>query len=225
MNSGEQNYWQSAQKEEPQATAAPSVPQPQGATPTPLPTPNNPAGVQPAPSVSPTPPAFAPPPPMALPTVPKKPEQTISWEASEFIHRPKGVGWFLGFLVFAIALLGFGLFILRDFVTTGGFVIMLVAIIVVAVRPPRVLRYVIDGSGVHVGEKLYPYQQFQSYGVLQEGGVWSILLMPTGRFQPPLSIYFSREEGEKIVDILGTYLPMEEHKPDIIDRLSSKLRF
>lgn len=162
---------------------------------------------------------------MALPPVPKKPEQTISWEASEFIHRPKGVGWFLGFMVFAVALLGFGVFILRDFVTTGGFVIMLVAIVVVAVRPPRILRYVIDGSGVRIGEKLYPYHQFQSYGVLQEGGVWSILLMPTGRFQPPLSIYFSREQGEKIVDILGTYLPMEEHKPDIIDRLSSKLRF
>lgn len=214
MNSGEQNYWQPAPKEESQATVAPQTQPSQTVAPTPLPTPQTPA-----------PTGFGPPPAMSLPPVPKKPEQTISWEASEFIHRPKGAGWFFSFVIFAAVLISFGLFILHDFVTTGGFVIMLIAIIVVAIRPPRVLRYAIDSSGVHVGEKLYTYHQFQSYGVLQEGGVWSILLMPTGRFQPPLSIYFSSDQGEKIVDILGTYLPMEEHKPDIIDRLSSKLRF
>lgn len=227
MNPGEQNYWQGPREGEgaqPAATSTNTVDAPS----------NTPATAQPTTSpvaaasqqAAPVPAA-----PVALPpvqqTVPPKAAQpeAISWEASEFIHHAKGVSWFLGFTVFAVALLAFGLFVLKDYITTGGFVIMLIAIAVVAVRPPRTLKYVIDEIGVHVGDRTYGYQQFQSFGVLQEGGIWSVLLMPTGRFQPPLSLYFSRDIGEKIVDILSSYLPMEDHKPDLVDRLASRFRF
>jgi hypothetical protein len=42
---------------------------------------------------------------------------------------------------------------------------------------------------------------------------------------PAVSMYFAEEDGEKIVDILGARLPMEELHLDAIDRLMRRLRF
>jgi len=50
------------------------------------------------------------------------------------------------------------------------------------------------------------------------------MLIPTKRFAPGVSVYFPDDAGEKIVDILGQRLPMEELKLDVIDIVVRKLR-
>jgi hypothetical protein len=50
------------------------------------------------------------------------------------------------------------------------------------------------------------------------------MLIPTKRFSPGLSVYFPEEAGERIVDILGTRLPMETLKLDAIDIIVRRLR-
>ena len=152
-------------------------------------------------------------------------DENVSWEASEFVEHDKSATWFLGFGVFAVALILFSVFILKDWFMAFGSVIMCVAIGVVGVRKPRVLRYVLDGTGVHVGEQIFKYSQFHSFGVVREGGLWSILLRPNARFRPMLSIYFEERQGEKIVDVLSHFLPMEEYRLDAVDRMSRKLHF
>ena len=47
----------------------------------------------------------------------------------------------------------------------------------------------------------------------------SAILLPVKRFSPGLTLYFSEKEGEKIVDMLGARLPMQEIKPDALEKL------
>ena len=54
--------------------------------------------------------------------------------------------------------------------------------------------------------------------------MYSIVFIPKKRFSPSVSIYFSKEEGEKITDIIGSRLPMEEIKHDLIDSIIRKTR-
>jgi hypothetical protein len=60
--------------------------------------------------------------------------------------------------------------------------------------------------------------------VIQDGDHHSIMLIPTKRFSPGVSVYFPEEVGEQIVDILGQRLPMENLKLDVIDIVVRKLR-
>jgi hypothetical protein len=50
------------------------------------------------------------------------------------------------------------------------------------------------------------------------------VLIPHKRFMPSVNVYFPAESGEEIVDVFGESLPMEHVEPDIIDKLSRKLR-
>ena len=53
---------------------------------------------------------------------------------------------------------------------------------------------------------------------------YSIMLIPTKRFATGVSVYFPEELGERIIDLLGQRLPMENLKLDAIDILVRKLR-
>jgi hypothetical protein len=102
---------------------------------------------------------------------------------------------------------------------------MAIAVVIYIRRPPRTLTYALSGKqGLYVGERLYLYEDFRSFGLIRDGDHHSIMLIPRKRFAPGVSVYFPDEAGERIVDILGKRLPMEELKLDVIDLLVRKLR-
>jgi hypothetical protein len=51
------------------------------------------------------------------------------------------------------------------------------------------------------------------------------MLIPLRRFDLPINLHFDEADGEKIVNILGNYLPGEERNAPAVDRLMSKIRF
>lgn len=151
--------------------------------------------------------------------------QETTWTASEYIAHQKSAGWYM-----ALGLGAVGLALLVWFITddvTSGVVIMIVAIIfgAMAARSPRVLNYHLDHGGLHIGEKFYPYADFKSFSVLEEGPIDSILLLPMKRFMPGLTVYYPPEQEDAIFAVLGNYLPHEVREPDALDRLMRKVRF
>jgi hypothetical protein len=93
------------------------------------------------------------------------------------------------------------------------------------VRKPQVLEYMIDGTGVHIGQKSYGYDLFKSFSVLEDGGMHSILLMPAHRTGLPITIYYEPKDEATIVEAIGASLPLEAREPAAIDRFMSKIRF
>lgn len=199
-----QNYWQ------PQESAPQNAPPPQPAPQTPIQAP-----------VTPQPPQ--------QPTISEDnqlqeiPDESVSWEASESIHHERDSMWFIGFIAIVIILLGLSVW-LQQWTFTALIVIMAVSLIVYTRRPPRTLRYSISHNGLHVGQQFHDFNEFRSFGVLQEGDLFSVMLMPTKRFGQALTIYFGENDGEKIVDILGAYLPMEDLQLDFMDNFLRRLR-
>lgn len=161
---------------------------------------------------------------------PKQPiaaiKPTVSWTASEFIAHDKSSGWYLllalGAAVLAVLVY---LFTHGDKVSTAVVVIVAITFGILAARKPRELEYGVDGSGIHIGEKFYPYSGFRSFSIVQEEAVESIWFMPLKRFMPPLTLYFDPDDGEKIVDVLAQFLPLENQQVDMVDKLMHRLRF
>lgn len=154
-----------------------------------------------------------------------QPSQPVTWQASEYIHHEKDFFWFAGLVLVAAALIAVSLFLVQSWTFTALVVVMVISVVVFALRPPRTLSYTLSGQSLDVNEKQYHLSEFRAFGVVQDGPLFSIVLLPVKRFMPSLTVYFPHEHGEEIVDHLGDYIPMEEINLDIIDRAVRKLRF
>lgn len=151
-------------------------------------------------------------------------DEPVTWVAHEYIHQEKGTLWFVIFAVIIAVLIAIALLLM----SSPSFAVLLAVIAVVVVvysrRPPRELTYSITGEGLVVDERLHKFESFKSFGVIRDGENFSVMLIPTQRFQPGLTVYFPEESGEAIVDMLGSRLPMKELKLDAVDRLVRILR-
>jgi hypothetical protein len=102
---------------------------------------------------------------------------------------------------------------------------MALAVVVYARRPPRSINYTLSGNqGLYIGETLHHFSEFKAFGLINDNGQHSIMLIPIKRFSLGLSVYFPEEVGEKIIDILGARLPMKPLNLDAIDIIVRKLR-
>lgn len=155
----------------------------------------------------------------------EQPANLIQWQASEYIDRQKTKVWFIGLGIATLVLLAVAIFIFKDVTFVILIVVMALAIFMVARRPARQINYSLSYQGLTVGNKLFNLHDFRSFGVVKEGAIYSVSLLPNKRFSPSVNVYFPPEFGEQIVDTLGSVLPMEEIRPDFVDKLTDKLHF
>lgn len=156
---------------------------------------------------------------------PASADTPVTWTAQEYVHLDKSPIWFVLFVVIVLAFIALDIFILKSYTFSALVVVMAIAVIIYTRRPPRMLTYALSmQQGLYVSERLYHLDDFKAFGLIKDGEHNSIMLIPLKRFSPGVSVYFPEEAGERIVDILGQRLPMEDLKLDIIDVLVRKLR-
>lgn len=165
---------------------------------------------------------------------PENPKQTQSnasgkgeviWTASEFVDRHKPAGWYLLFIVALGSIAGGIYFLTKDVISSGAIAVAGVLFIVLASHKPRQLSYRVDPSGITIGAKFYPFSDFKSFALHQEGAIGSINLMPLKRFMPDLTIYYPPEQENTILNILANYLPHDQRDEHQVDRMLRKIRF
>ena len=153
------------------------------------------------------------------------PDAPVSWTASEYVHPEKNGLWYVIFVVVVLGLIASDIFLLKSYTFSLLVVVMAVALVVYIRRAPREIQYTLSAKqGLYIGEKLYNLTNFKAFGLIRDGEHHSIMLIPIKRFATGVSVYFPEEAGERIVDILGNVLPMENLKLDMIDLVVRKLR-
>ncbi len=154
-----------------------------------------------------------------------QPVPTVNWTASEYIAHHKSPGWYVAFGL--VALIGAFLLWLftKDLISPGVVLFGAIILGVYGGRQPRQQQFQLDQSGLTIGTKYYPYDDFRSFSVIAEGAFSSIMFMPLKRFAAPVSIYYAPQDEAAIIALLGDRLPSEEHSHDPIDRLMDRIRF
>jgi hypothetical protein len=161
----------------------------------------------------------------AAPETEQDDQEIIAWEASESIHHEKDMMWFVGIIAAGVLLAVVSIFLIKSITFTVLIVVMVVALIVLARRPPRVLHYELHPEGLVIEDKEYRFQEFKAFGVVREGPFYYAVLIPVKRFAPSIDVYFPEEYGEDIVDVLGAHIAMQTIKPDWLDKVTKQLRF
>ena len=192
-----QNYWQAPETD----TPAPEAPS--------------------APAVQPVAEAAAP----VVPAEDTPDNPPVTWTAQEYVHSERNGWWFVLFILVVVGLVALSTFLLQSWSFSALIVVMAVALIIYIRRAPRTLTYSLSPmQGLYVGERLYHFDEFKAFGLIQDGPHYSIMLIPRKRFAAGVSVFFPDEVGERIVDILGQRLPMENLKLDVVDAIVRKLR-
>lgn len=150
--------------------------------------------------------------------------EPVTWQAKEYVHHEKNSTWFIAFGVVMVLLMLVATLFMRSWTFAALLVVIGVVILILAKRPPRVMSYSLSDKGLHIGDTLHSFADFRAFGVIHDGEEYSIMLIPTKRFLPGITVYFPEESGEEIVDALGSRMPMQELRLDIIDRIVRKLR-
>lgn len=147
----------------------------------------------------------------------------VKWEAKEYVQHDKNAGWYVGFVVVELLLIALSV-LLRWWTFTALIVLSGISLLLYVVRPAREIKYSLTPKGLREGDREYKFEDYKSFGILQDDTNFAIVLMPRKRFSPAVTVYFPKEKGEEIVDMFGARLPMEEVKLDFLDKIVRKLR-
>jgi hypothetical protein len=151
-------------------------------------------------------------------------DEIITWTASEFVDSSKSSYWYFSFML-AILIIGGAIYLLTKSIFSAiAIVLMGGALCYMAARKPKEIDYSLDSSGININNVHYPFELFKSYSLVTDGGVSHITLTSTKRFVPTRSIYFEPDDGERIINHLGTYLPLENSPNDPIDKFMKRIR-
>lgn len=155
----------------------------------------------------------------------EKPQQNhtlsepFSWHAPESLRPHRDTSWYIAFGIVTIVLMMLAIFLIKSWTFAILIPIMAVALLSLSFKNAPEINYAISPKGVYVADRLYDFSEFRAFGINEFNGQFSAILLPVKRFSPGLTIYFSEEQGETVVDMLGARLPMQEIKPDTLEKL------
>jgi hypothetical protein len=153
------------------------------------------------------------------------PSNPVTWTAAEFIDHEKGQQWYITLGIGTVVAIGVIYLLTHDLITSAVIAIVAVMFGLFAARKPRKLEYTIDSEGVHIGGRFYPYGNFKSFSLVQEGPAHSVWLLPLKRFTPIIPLCFDLKDETAVVDALSRTLPLENRDLDSIDKLMHRVRF
>jgi hypothetical protein len=151
--------------------------------------------------------------------------ESISWSASEFVHHEKPGSWYVYMSLAALVLAVGVYFATKEIFSVVVIILIAVAFGVFGAVKPKVLEYAVGPKGIQVGNKHFSYEEFRSFAVLVEGALPGIQLLPQKRLALAITMYCEPKNADKIIEILGEYLPLEHRDQDLMDKFASKIHF
>lgn len=158
-----------------------------------------------------------------MPKEEKKSGLRVSWEAEEYVTYDKNSGWYIGLSIVGMVLVALSIW-MQQWIFAIVVVLAFISLLIYELRPPRKIKYTVDAKGLTEGERIYKFEDYRAFGVMQYDKKFAIVLMPRKRFSLAVTVYFPESKGEEIVDVFGARLPMEAVKLDMIDKIVRKLR-
>ena len=148
----------------------------------------------------------------------------VSWTASEYADNQKNISWFMLLAAVSVVAAAVAFFITKSIMSAFAIGMLGVILGIFGASKPKVLQYIISTSGIQIGDKSYSYGAFKSFSVSDEGSIGIVTLSPLKRYMMPIVIHFDLQDEDRIMSLLTSFLPVEEHRHDVIDRLSHKIR-
>ena len=149
----------------------------------------------------------------------------INWSASEFIAHDKNISWYVILSLITLSFAAVIYLITHDKISTAVIVFAGGITGFYAARKPRLLNYKIDKMGLTIQTKLFRYDSFKSFAIVEDSALPSIILMPLRRFMPTLSVFLDPASEEDVIKVISERIPQDIHHQALIERFMQRVRF
>lgn len=140
--------------------------------------------------------------------------KTIAWQAFEYQHRERSGDWFwvVGIIAVSAAITAI---LFKNFLFGILIIIAAFALILQALRKPRLIQFTINQSAVRAGQVTYPFSSLESFWLDEANPNDIRLLLKSKNLTAMLvAIPLGDTEPQIVKDFLSTYLPEAElHEP------------
>lgn len=151
--------------------------------------------------------------------------QKISWQAPEYRHYEKNVGWYVTLISIVVLIVGFFV-IQKDLfaaITTG---LLGVLVVIFSRQKPDIIPVELDHRALKMGNIEIPYKQIKHFWVVHDEKHKTVNLETTTLINNLIIIELEDQDPEEIRQFLSRFLPEHsETHPTFIQRLTHWLKF
>jgi len=136
----------------------------------------------------------------------------LSWQAPEFQKYERSQNWFLLWLIISIVAIAMAI-IFKNFLFAIFLVFAALAVFIHALQEPKTITFKITARGVLIDEKLYHFEDLESFWIIYEPPQIKTLILKSKRLLvPQLNIPIGNENPVKIRQALLDFLPEKEQR-------------
>ncbi len=152
-------------------------------------------------------------------------DNKISWEAQEFRHYEKNIGWYVTLLAVAVLVVAFFI-IQKDIFAAVTMAILSVLIILFSRHKPERVNIELTNKGIHVANLFYPYKQIKHFWVVHNQHHKSVNLETTAYLNNIIILELEDQDPETVKTFLNQFLPEHENtRETFAQRTMHRLKF
>ena len=137
-------------------------------------------------------------------------QNSISWDAWEFKHYAKSLGWYVTLVSIFILLIAFFVIVESDIFAAVCLGIIGILIIIFSRQLPQRVTIGLTDKGVHFGNLFYPYKQLKYFWVVNNDRHKTVNITTSALVNNTVILEIENEDPAAITDFLTQYLP-EHH--------------
>jgi hypothetical protein len=134
-------------------------------------------------------------------------QNTLSWEAAEFKHYPKNMGWYVVLIAVTLMVMAFFIIIQSDIFAAVSLGILALLIIFFAGQKPQRVEIELNSKGVRFGNITYPYKQLKYFWVVHNERHRTINFHTSALLNSVLILELESQDPEQAREYLLQYLP------------------
>jgi len=156
----------------------------------------------------------------------KNKPREVRWTAPEYVFHPKTTDWFWWFGLIIVLLVGVA-FYLNNILFVFVILIGAFSLLVYAIRPPKIVEYTLTERGIFVGNKLYRYQEINTFHIDDRiNNREDLLLLQLEKMtEPLLTLPLEGADLDEVRDFLLDFTEEKEIARPIGQILMDKLGF
>lgn len=151
----------------------------------------------------------------------------VVWNAPEFEHNPKEIGWYWASMLIAAAMIGVALW-QQNFLFLFFILIAEILVLEWAGREPKMLRFVFNERGITIGEHIaHPVESIENFSIEESyREEWAALhLRFHNKLRVPIVILLPKDIQKQLRENLKGKVPEVEVKPSLLELVEQIIGF
>ncbi len=137
-------------------------------------------------------------------------QPVISWQAQEYKHYPKNLGWYVTFGAISILVVAFFVIVENDIFAAVSLGLIAVMIALFSRHRPEMVNIELNSRGIKFGSISYPYKQLKYFWIVENNRHKTINFHTSALVNNTLILELENQNPDEARDYLVQFLPEHE---------------